>query len=84
MRSPFALTVLLVCRLPSLAADEKVLHDCEYWLLGKDKSEQGTLLKACDRIIAGKGFSKADRAMATRRRLKPPVERNVTTMLSRT
>ena len=64
MRSPFALTVLLVCCLPSLAADEKVLHDCEYWLLGKDKSEQATLLKACDRIIAGKGFSKADRAMA--------------------
>ena len=30
MRSPFALTVLLVCCLPSLAADEKVLHDCEY------------------------------------------------------
>ena len=64
MRCLLAFSVVLVCWLPSLAADEKVLHDCEYWLLGKDKSEQATLLKACDRIIEGKGFSKADRAMA--------------------
>ena len=64
MRYLFAFSVLLLCWLPSFAADEKILHDCEYWLLGNDKSEQATLLKACDRIIEGKGFSKSDRAMA--------------------
>ena len=64
MRCLLAFSVLLLCCFPSLAADETVLHDCEYWLLGKDKSEQATLLKACDRILDGKGFSKAHRAMA--------------------
>ena len=64
MRSLFAFAVLLLSSLPSLAADETVVHDCEYWLLGNDKSEMATLLKACDRLIEGKGFSKAHRALA--------------------
>ena len=64
MRSPLAFAVLLLCCLPSLAADETVVHDCEYWLTGKDEAEQKELLKACDRIIEDKSFSKADRAMA--------------------
>ena len=64
MRCLSAFSILLLCCLPSSAAKEKILHDCQYWLLGNDESEQATLLKACDRIIKGKGFSKADRAMA--------------------
>ena len=56
-------SLLLVCS-SSLASDEQTVHACDYWLLGKDEAEQKERLNACDRIIDGKGFSNADRAMA--------------------
>src|SRR4029079_1335625 len=59
-----AFAILLLSCLPSLTADETVVHDCEYWLLGRDEAEQKKLLNACDRIIEGKGFSKTHRALA--------------------
>ena len=64
MRCLLAFSVLLLCCLPSLAADEKVVYDCDYWRLGKDEAEKAKLRKACDQIIGDKAFSKADRAMA--------------------
>src|SRR5688572_28272527 len=64
MRSLLAFVVMLLSSFPSLAADEKEVHDCEYWLLGKDEAEQKERLKACDRIIEGRDYSKADRALA--------------------
>ena len=63
MRCPLAFAVLLLTCLPSLTADEKEVHDCDYWLLGKDEAEQKERLKACDRIIESKS-SKAHRALA--------------------
>ena len=64
MRCLLAFSVLLLCFLPSLAADETVVHNCDYWRLGKDEAEKAKLLKACDQIIGDKAFSKADHAMA--------------------
>ena len=64
MRCLLAFSVLLLSCLPSLAADEKVVHDCDYWRLGNDEAEKAKLRKACDQIIGDKAFSKADRAMA--------------------
>ena len=54
---------LLLCS-TSLASDEEVIHDCEYWRLGKDDAEKAKLVAACDRIISDKHFAPADRAMA--------------------
>jgi tetratricopeptide (TPR) repeat protein len=64
MRSLLAFAVILFSWLPAIAADEKVVEDCDYWLLGKDDAERAERLKACDRVITGKGFSKANRALA--------------------
>ena len=64
MRCLLAFSVLLLCCLPSLAADEAVVNDCDYWLIGKDEAEQKERLKACDRIIEDKSFSNAHRALA--------------------
>jgi tetratricopeptide (TPR) repeat protein len=64
MRCLLACVVLALSPLPSRAADDKLVHDCDYWLLGKDEAEQKERLKACDRIIEGKAYSKADRALA--------------------
>ena len=54
---------LLLCS-TSLASDEEVIHDCEYWRLGKDDAEKAKGLAACDRIIKDKHFTPAERAMA--------------------
>ncbi len=64
MRSTIAAAFLIVSWLPCPASDDKVVHDCDYWRLGKDQAEQAELRKACDRIINDKSFSKADRALA--------------------
>ena len=64
MRSTIAAAFLIVSWLPCPASDDKVVHDCDYWRLGKDEAEQAELRKACDRIINDKSFSKADRALA--------------------
>jgi tetratricopeptide (TPR) repeat protein len=64
MRSTIAAAFLIVSWLPCLASDDKAVHDCDYWRLGKDEAEQAELRKACDRIINDKSFSKADRALA--------------------
>jgi tetratricopeptide (TPR) repeat protein len=56
-------SILLLCS-TSLASDEEVIHDCDYWRLGKDDTEKARLLSACERIIKDKRFSRADRAMA--------------------
>jgi hypothetical protein len=65
MRCLLAVSVLLLlCCLPSLAANEALVKDCDYWLTGKDEAEQKELLKACDRIIEDKSFPKAHRALA--------------------
>jgi tetratricopeptide (TPR) repeat protein len=64
MRRLLAFSVLLLWCLPSLAADEKTVEDCDYWLLGKDEAEQKERLKACDRIVGDKSFSKSHRALA--------------------
>ncbi len=64
MRSTIAAVFLIASWLPCLASDDKVVHDCDYWRLGKDQAEQAELRKACDRIINDKSFSKADRALA--------------------
>ena len=58
----FALFLLPCCS--SGAADEQVIHDCDYWRLGKDNAEKAKGLAACDRIIKDKHFAPADRAMA--------------------
>ena len=58
----FALFLLPCCS--SGAADEPVIHDCDYWRLGKDNAEKAKGLAACDRIIKDKHFAPADRAMA--------------------
>lgn len=64
MRCLLASVVLALSHLAPLAGDATLVNDCDYWLLGKDEAEQKELLKACDRIIEGKPFSKAHRAMA--------------------
>ena len=64
MRFTIAAVLLIASWLPCLASDDKVVHDCDYWRLGKDEAEQAELRKACDRIINDKSFSKADRALA--------------------
>jgi tetratricopeptide (TPR) repeat protein len=64
MRSTIAAVLLIASWPPCLASDDKVVHDCDYWRLGKDQAEQAELRKACDRIINDKSFSKADRALA--------------------
>jgi tetratricopeptide (TPR) repeat protein len=64
VRTLLAFAVVVFSCLPSIAAGDKVVEDCDYWLLGKDDAERQERLKACDRIIAGKGFSKANRALA--------------------
>lgn len=65
MRRALALAFLLLLCLPSLAADERVIDDCDYWRLGKDEAEKASRRAACDRIIKNKKhFSTADRAMA--------------------
>jgi tetratricopeptide (TPR) repeat protein len=64
MRYAAACALLLALCFPAVAADEKLIDDCDYWRLGKDENEKKERLQGCDRIIDDKRFSKADRAMA--------------------
>ena len=57
------LATLLLCG-PALASDEKELDNCRYWRLGKDDADKANLRAACERIIAGRSFSPAQRAEA--------------------
>ncbi len=62
MRSrAFAFIAALCLCSPALADDNK---DCFYWRLGKDDAEKASRRAACDRIIAGKGATDTDRAVA--------------------
>jgi hypothetical protein len=74
-------SLLLLCG-PLLASDEEVIHDCDYWLLGKDDAEEAKLVAACDRIIKDKHFDRADRAMAMRSAPATPPRKVATTMPS--
>jgi tetratricopeptide (TPR) repeat protein len=60
-RRAFAFIAALCLCSPALADDNK---DCFYWRLGKDDAEKASRRAACDRIIAGKGATDADRAVA--------------------
>ena len=64
MRYVFAFTFFLLLSPASIASDEQVIHDCDYWRLGKDEAEEAKLRAACDQIINDKHFAKAHRAMA--------------------
>ena len=60
---PVIASLLLLCG-SALAADDPLIHDCDYWRLGKDEAEQARGLAACDRIIKDKQFDRAVRGMA--------------------
>lgn len=57
------LAVLLLCG-PALAADETDFDKCNYWRLGKDEADKANRRTACDRVIAGKSYTPAQRAEA--------------------
>jgi tetratricopeptide (TPR) repeat protein len=69
MRRPVLAFIAALCLCsPVLADDNEDVEKCQFWRLGKDEADSANRFAACDRVIAGKNFSKEQRAAAFAKR----------------